>query len=110
VRGFDPLAPSYINSQPAQLASAASSIKMNKYEKHGQDSYPLLQMKPLTFSTLAGLTEQSVRFIKHLAKTGDLSANRNPEETASNAITAISIAIQADNYAMVMKSFRDARP
>ena len=67
-------------------------------------------MQPLTYSTLAGLTEQSVRFIKHLVKTGDLTANQNTDKIAANAITAISVAIQADNYAMVMKSFKDARP
>ena len=55
-------------------------------------------MQPLTYSTLAGLTEQSVRFIKHLVKTGDLTANQNTDKIAANAITAISVAIQADNH------------
>ena len=110
VRGFDPLAPSYLNSNPSSLAKAASSIKMRKYEQHGKVSYPDIKMKPLIYSTLAGLTESSVSFLKTIAKTGDLSAERGWEKFAANAITAISIAIQSDNYAMVMKSFKDARP
>jgi hypothetical protein len=49
--------------------------------------------------------------MKSIAGKGNISSSsRNPGKFVHNAIAAISVVIQADNFAIVMKSFDNARP
>jgi hypothetical protein len=110
VRGFDPLAKSYINVDAEKIAERAADLKINKYQVRGVVEYPNLEMKPFIYDTLAGLTPPAVKLIKRVANTGRLSSAREPSMFIHNAIASISVAIQVDNHAMVMKSFQQARP
>jgi hypothetical protein len=85
-------------------------VKINKYQVRGVVEYPNLEMKPFIYDTLAGLTPPAVKLIKRIANTGRLSSARDPSTFIHNAIASISVAIQVDNHAMVMKSFQKARP
>ena len=110
VRGFDPLAPSYIGKDMEKVQSDASNAKLSKYQSHGKAVYPDLQMKPLIFDTLGGLSKPSIRLMNTISNKGLISSSRNPRKFVDDAIAAISVAIQVDNTAMVLKSFEKARP
>jgi hypothetical protein len=109
VRGFDSLAPSYIDKDIKKVLANASKIKLDHYKGFGRSLYPDLEMKPFIYDTLSGLSDPAIRMMKSISRKGHLSS-RNPEKFVSDAIASISVAIQADNAAMVLKSFEDARP
>jgi len=67
-------------------------------------------MKPLIFDTLGGLSAPAVRLLSSISNKGHISSSRNPRKFVDDAIAAISVAIQEDNTAMVMKCFERARP
>ena len=91
------------------MADAAKD-KENKYLTLGKASFPDLEMKPFVFDTLSGLSSSAINLIRSISKQGEISSFRNPSKFAKNAIAAISVAIQVDNHAIVMRSFENARP
>jgi hypothetical protein len=110
VRGFDSLAPSYIDKDMKKVLADASKEKLDKYKTHGRVVYPNIEMKPFVFDTLSGLSDPAIRLMKVISRKGHLSSARGPEKIVLDAIAAISVAIQVDNAAIVQKSFGDARP
>ena len=93
-----------------QVMADAAKDKENKYLTLGKASFPDLEMKPFVFDTLSGLSSSAISLIRSISKQGEISSLRNPHKFASNAIAAISVAIQVDNHAIVMRSFENARP
>jgi hypothetical protein len=110
VRGFDSLAPSYIDKDMSKVMSDAAQLKLTKYENHGKVKYPDMKMKAIIFDTLSGLSPSAIRLMKSISNKGDKSSQHNPQKYVHDAIAAISVAIQVDNHAMVMSSFQNARP
>ena len=93
-----------------KVLANASKQKLDHYEGHGRLLYPNIEMKPFVYDTLSGLSEPAISLMKSISRRGHLSSSRNPEKFVRDAIVAISVAIQVDNAAIVLKSFEDARP
>ena len=110
VRGFDSLAPSYINQEMSAVLAKASNEKLCKYQSLGKALYPNMQMHPVIFDTLSGPSDAAIRLMKSIAHKGHFSSSRNPSQIVHDAIASMSVAIQQDNCAIVMKSFEQARP
>ena len=110
VRGFDPLAKSYVDKETETVSDSVGAIKTRKYSNTGKSMYPNIVFKPFIFDTLGGLSKTAASLIKRLATKGSISGGRDPEALAAREIDAISVSIQCDNAAIIHRSFADARP
>lgn len=110
VRGFDPLAPTHVNTNPRTVSDAAGVLKMNKYRETGKVSYPDIQFTPFIFDTLGGLSKSAVSLLQRLAKLGPISSFRDWSKLFTNELAAIAVSIQIDNAAIIHSSFASARP
>ena len=110
VRGFDPLAPSYIQKETQVVSDSVGALKANKYKETGKDRYPDMKFKPIIFDTLGGLSQSAVALLRRLAKTGPVSSADDYGPFFRHALAAISVSIQVDNAAIIRSSFMNARP
>jgi len=112
VRGFDSLAPSYRGKSTQQLTEAAAKDKIKKYAyiSKGECPFPNIKMQPFIFDTLGGLSKSAVSMLRRLAMKGALSSSRNIQKLVREEVCAMSICIQRDNTAIVMRCFENARP
>jgi hypothetical protein len=110
VRGFDPLAPSYIGKETQVVSDSVAALKSNKYKETGKERYPDMKFKPFIFDTLGGLSPSAVALLRKLAKTGPVSSVVDYGPYFRHALATISVSIQVDNAAIIRSSFACARP
>ena len=67
-------------------------------------------MEPFIFDTLGGPSESAVRLLKKIARDGPVSSARDHAQLVREELQAISVIIQKENMAIVLKSFEQARP
>lgn len=109
VRGYDPLAPSYLSMGPQAKAKEAELSKKRKYVKTGKKRFPDMEFKAFIFNTLSGLSQEAKKLVQDLARTGPVSRDMNFKKMAQQELAAISVSIQSDNASIIRASFADAQ-